>query len=76
MRATGCCSRAATLIGMLNKERAENRLEEKLRICTEPQPLIVDEIGYLPIDRVGANLFIQLISRRSGRGPMILLRPT
>jgi hypothetical protein len=26
-------------------------------------PLIIDEIGYLPIDRVGANLFFQLISR-------------
>jgi DNA replication protein DnaC len=27
-----------------------------------PRLLIVDEIGYLPIDRVGANLFFQLIS--------------
>jgi len=27
---------------------------------------------YLPIDRVGANLFFQLISRRYERGPMIL----
>ena len=34
--------------------------------------LIVDEIGYLPIDRTGANLFFQLISRRYERGPMIL----
>jgi hypothetical protein len=32
----------------------------------------VDEIGYLPIDRHGANLFFQLISRRYERGPMIL----
>ena len=30
------------------------------------------EIGYLPIDRAGANLFFQLISRRYERGPMIL----
>ncbi|WP_211167136.1 ATP-binding protein [Aromatoleum evansii] len=34
--------------------------------------LIIDEIGYLPIDRVGANLFFQLISRRYESGPMIL----
>jgi DNA replication protein DnaC len=27
---------------------------------------------YLPIDRVGANLFFQLVSRRYERGPMIL----
>jgi DNA replication protein DnaC len=32
----------------------------------------VDEIGYLPIDRLGANLFFQLISRRYERGPMVL----
>jgi DNA replication protein DnaC len=37
-----------------------------------PRLLIVDEIGYLPIDRAGANLFFQLISRRYERGPMIL----
>jgi len=37
-----------------------------------PRLLIIDEIGYLPIDRAGANLFFQLISRRYERGPMIL----
>ncbi len=26
--------------------------------------LIIDEIGYLPIDRIGANLFFQLIAMR------------
>ena len=34
--------------------------------------MIVDEIGYLPIDRQGANLFFQLVSRRYERGSMIL----
>ena len=34
--------------------------------------LIIDEIGYLPIDRQAANLFFQLIRRRYKRGPMIL----
>jgi DNA replication protein DnaC len=34
--------------------------------------LVVDEIGYLPIDRAGANLFFQLVSRRYERGPLIL----
>ena len=39
---------------------------------TVPWLLIIDEIGYLPIERQGANLFFQLISRRYERGPMIL----
>jgi DNA replication protein DnaC len=56
---------AAAMIG-------ENRLEEKLKLFTVPRLLVLDEIGYLPIDRQGANLFFQLISRRYERGPVIL----
>lgn len=63
---------AAHLISTLTKAVAENRLEEKLKLFTTPRLLIIDEIGYLPIDRSGANLFFQLISRRYERGPMIL----
>jgi DNA replication protein DnaC len=65
-------STAAHLIAVLTKAHAEGRLDERLKFYTTPRLLIVDEIGYLPIDRVGANLFFQLISRRYERGPMIL----
>lgn len=63
---------AANLISALAKANAEGRLEEKLKFYATPRLLIIDEIGYLPIDRGGANLFFQLISRRYERGPMIL----
>lgn len=63
---------AASLIEKLTKAHAEGRLEDKLKLYTAPRLLIIDEIGYLPIDRVGANLFFQLISRRYERGPMVL----
>jgi DNA replication protein DnaC len=63
---------AAHLIATLTKALGEGRLEEKLKLYTTPRLLIIDEIGYLPIDRQGANLFFQLISRRYERGPMIL----
>ncbi len=63
---------AANLIATLTKAHAEGRLDEKLKVFTAPRLLIIDEIGYLPIDRVGANLFFQLISRRYERGPMVL----
>jgi DNA replication protein DnaC len=33
---------------------------------------LLDEIGYIPIDRQGANLFFQLVSRRYERGAIIL----
>jgi DNA replication protein DnaC len=63
---------AAAMIATLARALAEGRLEEKLKVYTVPRLLVIDEIGYLPIDQAGANLFFQLISRRYERGPMIL----
>lgn len=63
---------AAAMIATLGKALAEGRLEEKIKLYTVPRLLIIDEIGYLPIDQTGANLFFQLISRRYEKGPMIL----
>jgi DNA replication protein DnaC len=39
---------------------------------TQPKRLIIDEIGFIPIDRQRANLFFQLISRRYERGSILL----
>ena len=63
---------AAAMIATLTRALAENRLEDKLKLYTIPRLLIIDEIGYLPMDRTGANVFFQLISRRYEKGPMIL----
>lgn len=63
---------AAAMIATLSRALAEGRIEEKLKVYAVPRLLIIDEIGYLPIERVGANLFFQLISRRYEKGPMIL----
>jgi DNA replication protein DnaC len=63
---------AMGLLALLGKALAENRLDEKLKLLTQPHLLIIDEIGYIPIDRQGANLFFQLVSRRYERGAIIL----
>ena len=63
---------ATALLAALTKAHGEGRLEDKLKTFCLPQLLIIDEIGYLPIERLGANLFFQLISRRYEKGPMIL----
>ena len=63
---------AAAMLTALTRALTEGRLEDKLKVYTVPRLLIIDEIGYLPIDRTGANLVFQLISRRYERGPMIL----
>ncbi len=63
---------AANLIAALTKAHGEGKLDDKLKFYTTPRLLIIDEIGYLPIDGLGASLFFQLISRRYEKGPMIL----
>jgi DNA replication protein DnaC len=63
---------AAALIATLTRAQNENRLEERLKLLAQPKLLIVDEIGYLPIERAGANLFFQLVSRRYERGSLVV----
>lgn len=63
---------AQHILGDLLKAFNENRLDEKLKTYQMPRLLIVDEVGYTPIDRQGANLFFQLVSRRYEKGSMIL----
>jgi len=63
---------AASLVTALTKAQHENRLEEKLKQLCQPKLLILDEIGYLPMDRMGANLIFQLVSRRYERGSILL----
>lgn len=60
------------LIMQLNKAHAENRLESKLKHFSKYKLLIIDEIGYLPIDRQGANLFFQLINKRYEKNSTII----
>lgn len=52
------------LITQLNKAHFENKLENRIKHFSKYQLLIIDEIGYLPVDKQGANLFFQLIAKR------------
>lgn len=52
------------LIQNLRNAYHENRLEARLKHYSKYKVLIIDEIGYLPIDKLGANLFFQLITKR------------
>jgi DNA replication protein DnaC len=56
----------------LGKAAREGRLAEKLRFYLRPKVLVVDEVGYLPLDKVGATIFFQLISARYERGSIVL----
>ncbi len=52
------------LITQLNKAHYENKLDQRIKHFCRYELLIIDEIGYLPVDKQGANLFFQLIAKR------------
>ena len=61
-----------TLMTKLTRAQHENRLERALKQMTYPKLLILDELGYLPIDKNGADLLFQIISERYERGSIVI----
>lgn len=43
-----------------------------MRRYHKPSLLIVDELGYLPIDKTGADMLFQIISKRYEQGSLII----
>ena len=62
--AIGIASARARYSTQLKKALLENRLESRMKFFAKYKVLIIDEIGYMPIDADSANLFFQLIARR------------
>jgi DNA replication protein DnaC len=63
---------AYDLVSDLGKAAREGKLERRLRVYLHPKVLVIDEVGYLPLDEVGATLFFQLVSARYERGSILL----
>lgn len=63
---------ATFLVATLAKAHLEGRLDEKLSQFAKPKLLIVDELGYLPLETNAAHLFFQLVSRRYERGSLLV----
>ena len=67
--------RFATAIDIVNTLSAAHnagRLVQELKKYTRPDLLIADELGYLPIDKHGADLLFQVISQRYECGSIVL----
>jgi len=62
----------AEIIASLLKAEREGTLVRRIKYLTRAALLIIDEVGYLPLEKGGANLFFQLINARYERGAMIL----
>src|SRR6476659_9821962 len=63
---------AHDLVTDLGRAYREGRLDRRMRVYLAPKVLVVDEMGYLPLDDLGATIFFQLVSARYERGSIIL----
>ncbi len=63
---------AVDIINSLSAAQAQGSLKRELRKYLQPRLLVVDELGYLPIDKHGADLLFQIISERYERGALII----
>ncbi len=57
---------------LTSAQRERNTLDQELKRLERYQLLIVDEVGYLPLERQAANLLFALVSRRYERGSIII----
>jgi len=63
---------AIDIINTLAAAREAGRMKQVLKKYTRPSILIMDEIGFLPIDKDGADLLFQVISLRYEQGAIVI----
>jgi len=63
---------AAGWVSRLEAAQERNSLEAELRRLERYHVLVVDEVGYLPLERQAANLLFALVARRYERGSIIV----
>ena len=63
---------AIAVINTLTAAQAAGRMKQELKKYTRPALLILDELGFLPIDKKGADLLFQVFSLRYEQGAMVI----
>jgi DNA replication protein DnaC len=63
---------AVDIINTLAAAQSAGQLKRELRRYLRPGVLIIDELGFLPIDKHGADLLFQIISERYERAPVVI----
>jgi DNA replication protein DnaC len=63
---------AIDIVNRLSTAESNRQLAHELKRYQSPQLLAIDELGYLPLDKRGAELLFQLITKRYERGSIIL----
>ncbi len=63
---------AVDLVAHLQAAHLEGSWSSKMRTYTGPSVLVIDELGYLPMDATSAHWIFQVVSRRYERGSIVL----
>ena len=63
---------AVDIINTLAAAHATGSIKNALNYYTKPRILCIDELGYLPIDKFGADCLFQIISHRYERGATLV----
>jgi DNA replication protein DnaC len=63
---------AIDIINSLLEARTQERLKRAIRHYAAPQLLVIDELGYLPVDRTGAQLLFQVLGERYEKGSTVI----
>jgi len=65
-------TRVIDMINVLTTAQINGTLEKKLRDYVRPDLLLLDELGYLPIDKRGADLMFQVVAARYEVGSIVV----
>lgn len=63
---------AYDMVADLSEAMRQGRLAKRMPIYLRPKVLIIDEVGYLPLDEMGATIFFQVVTARYERSSIIL----
>ena len=63
---------AIDIVNRLSAAESNRQLARELKRYQNPELLLIDELGYLPLDKRGAELLFQVITKRYERGSIIL----
>jgi DNA replication protein DnaC len=65
-------TQAVEIVNTLSAAQATNTLSKGLKAYVAPRLLVIDELGYLPMDKRGADLLFQVISARYERSATVI----
>jgi DNA replication protein DnaC len=63
---------AIDMVNRLSAAESNRQLAREIKRYQSPKILLIDELGYLPLDKRGAELLFQVLTKRYERGSIII----